>query len=634
LRIVCFIMAALLLLPIVAWPANAEAGTGQSVEVKLKIGDENIVINGEKSTIKKPFLSGDSTLVPLRVITTAFGAKITWDPETQGIVLKYGEQTIELIIGDKKAIVNGVEKVIPAAPLIVEGTTMVPLRFISENFGALIQYDNKTKEIILTGTKVATEDGGFASAINNDEGKTKIGDSYFDWSMNYPTGLVKDGQSSTGDWVAFTDAKGQYEIAILVEDNESDYEQSDLIDYLSEYAYGTIIDMRKAVATDPSYAKIVTKSSDGSYSEYRAYLKEDKIYVYAFDISKEADYKDETKKKLFAELMDSFTLSFDPLDPMLKDISLVKNGYITHMNDDYGLSLDLPVRWYTTEYNQGLEFYNPDSDQVLTFSMSSLTDGDSLNQWIARHESRFKQEFSGHYREISPISNLTVAGVPAKARFLSYSHGKEWKQLYDIFLIKGNYKFNFTFEYNKDELQEIVNTMGEILQSVKLDMTKVEDTFGFVKDEYDINFNEKRTVTNKELGYSIEVPKYWDEGGDHKADGQLQYVFNGGWFQINAFSDVNANEFIRQVEEEIENSLKLSSVAKLTEKSITTVNNLIAIKFMISTIDREGNPSTSISFMFSKENTVYIMDYLYTDGVRTPELTQRFNDAVASFVFK
>ena len=57
---------------------------------------------------------------------------------------------IKLKLGDKKAYVNGNEKLLLEAPISINGTTMVPVRFISETFNCKVNWDKVSKEITIT----------------------------------------------------------------------------------------------------------------------------------------------------------------------------------------------------------------------------------------------------------------------------------------------------------------------------------------------------------------------------------------------------------------------------------------------------------------------------------------------------
>ena len=132
-----------------------------NAEIQFCVGDSVLTINGVSVTVEKPYVVGIGvTLVPIRVITEAFGAEVGWENETKTVSISHPEANIVLQIGNPTATVNGVSSELLAAPeLSAGGYTMVPLRFISENFGASVSYDDATKKItILKSTSPAAPD--------------------------------------------------------------------------------------------------------------------------------------------------------------------------------------------------------------------------------------------------------------------------------------------------------------------------------------------------------------------------------------------------------------------------------------------------------------------------------------------
>ena len=100
------------------------------------------------------------TLVPVRLIAENLGASVTWVPDTRQVILQKGADTIVLTLGSAQALVNGqavtLPDGIPAGVVKWEGkeSTMVPLRFVSEQLGAqlgdlLAQYQTQLTPAIL-----------------------------------------------------------------------------------------------------------------------------------------------------------------------------------------------------------------------------------------------------------------------------------------------------------------------------------------------------------------------------------------------------------------------------------------------------------------------------------------------------
>ena len=97
------------------------------------------------------------TVVPIRAIVEALGGTISWDPVQRMVTINLGDNTINLWIGKPQAEVNGVMKWIDESnhnvkPIIVNGRTMLPLRFVAESLGCSVDWDPATKTITITYT--------------------------------------------------------------------------------------------------------------------------------------------------------------------------------------------------------------------------------------------------------------------------------------------------------------------------------------------------------------------------------------------------------------------------------------------------------------------------------------------------
>jgi hypothetical protein len=122
-----------------------------SIVLVLTIGADIVSVNGKATSIDAaPEIVASRTFVPLRFIAEAFGATVEWLPETQGITITLGEHTVGLQIGNATAVVDGTIISLPAAPYIKNGRTMVPLRLISEAFGGDVVWDAATRTITIT----------------------------------------------------------------------------------------------------------------------------------------------------------------------------------------------------------------------------------------------------------------------------------------------------------------------------------------------------------------------------------------------------------------------------------------------------------------------------------------------------
>jgi hypothetical protein len=119
--------------------------------IQLKIGSRIMTPVGYDAKIMDtaPFIEASSnrTFVPLRVISESFKAQVMWDSKLRQVTVQKPGIKIVLWIDNKTAKINGISKVIDAAPLIKDSRTFVPLRFIGEAFSAEIQWYSEKRLI-------------------------------------------------------------------------------------------------------------------------------------------------------------------------------------------------------------------------------------------------------------------------------------------------------------------------------------------------------------------------------------------------------------------------------------------------------------------------------------------------------
>jgi outer membrane protein assembly factor BamB len=127
--------------------------TENSINMKLTLGSQKVLINGNQTNLTVPpqVIKGN-TMVPLRFIAEAFGCKVDWNGNERKITITRGSFTMLLWMDKTTGKINGSDKVLKAPPTSVKGTTLVPLRFIAEAFGATVNYNAETKEITIDWT--------------------------------------------------------------------------------------------------------------------------------------------------------------------------------------------------------------------------------------------------------------------------------------------------------------------------------------------------------------------------------------------------------------------------------------------------------------------------------------------------
>ncbi len=129
----------------------APVRAAEGVTIQMTIGSTKAYVNSKQVILDQPpIIENGRTLVPFRFIGEAIGAKIDWDSNKKTVSYVFGDMNIILTIGSTTAIVNGVKNNLDVAPKILSGRTVVPVRFISETLGAKVDWDGTKKLVTIT----------------------------------------------------------------------------------------------------------------------------------------------------------------------------------------------------------------------------------------------------------------------------------------------------------------------------------------------------------------------------------------------------------------------------------------------------------------------------------------------------
>lgn len=110
-----------------------------------------VEINGEKQSFSPaPLMISGRVMVPLRGIFESLDAEVQWDDKTRTVSARKDDSEISLQIGADAATINGETVQVSPPAQIINGSTFVPLRFVSEALGADVGWDESTRTVSIT----------------------------------------------------------------------------------------------------------------------------------------------------------------------------------------------------------------------------------------------------------------------------------------------------------------------------------------------------------------------------------------------------------------------------------------------------------------------------------------------------
>jgi hypothetical protein len=121
---------------------------------KIKISYIKVFVYGKEVRFEnydnvQPMIVDGRTLVPIRAITEAMGARVDWDARLWRATIHLDGKVVELTDGSKIAKVNGISVTLDVPAQIYNDRMLVPLRFVCENFGKTVDwYEAESARVI------------------------------------------------------------------------------------------------------------------------------------------------------------------------------------------------------------------------------------------------------------------------------------------------------------------------------------------------------------------------------------------------------------------------------------------------------------------------------------------------------
>jgi uncharacterized repeat protein (TIGR02543 family) len=125
--------------------------------IELKIGSTTMLVDGRPVALEAaPVILNSRTLLPVRAVVEAVGGTIAWEALARKVTIVRNDSTLELWIGRNVAELNGqstpIDSDAKVVPIIVNGRTLLPLRFVAEALTLDVQWNAASKTVTITWT--------------------------------------------------------------------------------------------------------------------------------------------------------------------------------------------------------------------------------------------------------------------------------------------------------------------------------------------------------------------------------------------------------------------------------------------------------------------------------------------------
>ncbi len=508
-----FCLAALLMIQSVSLHAEeTPISPNANIEIMLRVGEDTLKINGTDVKVEKPFVENGTTLVPLRVITEAFGAEVVWDGDTKQITLNYKDVTILLKIDDINAYVNGQQQTLLLAPRIVNGNTMVPLRFITENFGAEVAWNDTDNSVLVTLVNDDGEISDISSALQKSN-KPKIGDSFYKWSMDMPPYMTTYYKSFDRMSITIESDDDDVSIDISISENKNKESLANLKVKESKSMQWYTMTGQETKKTASGVSYICTQGKSKSYLiDRKVYIKGDNIFTVETNLDSEIS-KDDRQK--YFDISNSFDFLYD--NDATEDLSNIKDGMRLFEEKDLNVEIRVPSDWddyggYNSKFNT-ISFRNSNYEQTgsLTLDVYSI-EKKSCSTWASEEYTYYKNLYNPKLVDFTEVKTGSFGNASGYYYTINLKQKSGEIFVKNMFFYYEGYAYNLSISVPNDK-KSIVDTITKSLKVSKIDPEEA-GTFSMPDRGTD---DVLTTYENKTDKYKISVPSSWTRYYDNSS---------------------------------------------------------------------------------------------------------------------
>ena len=573
----------------------AENQDGDKVEISFKIGDSVLNINGNPVEVEKPFIAGDGvTMVPLRVINEAFGAEVIWDGEKRTITINYPGVKLGFTVDSKKVTVNDHTETLEEAPVVLgEGTTMVPFRFISETFGATVEWDQATGGI--TVTKYSEEDE--TSTVQGAIEKDNITDSYYKWSMENPKSMQVESMSFDRRRIKFSNSEGDnllLAISYIKDDGEFSIDKVLSNMKVSFGSLGTISKSEKRKNADgDEFIEVLAHDDDDNVAAV-LFIRDNIAFEFTIltDIDRKSEYEE------LVRIVENFRTSAMNTDSA-EDISNIENGYRLLTDEEKGISYKVPEGWASNDStnNDTSMFLSVDTDSYISDYIFSKTETETAKSSAEADRERHINDLNKEVSTVSEVQTKTIDGYTVYYYTATVS-GTKYDDLtiYDAFIENGDYINNFTLEIDADEN---INA-EEIINSIKITDIDSEEIGNIVRTQ----FSDDLLLDYSLDKIKLKIPESWNVIKDSETLLAIDYTSEDRVFSVAEMdlgTSVPSTDIARQLYSKLMSDSGYTGVMSPTG---VYINGISYVKFAFT--DDNGEFRTNgVVYIRSVGNNVY-----------------------------
>lgn len=126
-----------------------------------------VVVDGKEIKLAvAPYIEDNRVLVPVRGVFENLGLDVEWNQKTKTATITGGNSTIVMKLGAKEVKVNGKTVKVDTAVKLHKNSLFIPVRFVTENSGGNVKWNQKTKTVSLSKNTIDKQTKEFLTKVS------------------------------------------------------------------------------------------------------------------------------------------------------------------------------------------------------------------------------------------------------------------------------------------------------------------------------------------------------------------------------------------------------------------------------------------------------------------------------------
>ncbi len=461
--------------------------------VRVNINEGTVTLNDEMVDITTaPYINGNGdTMIEIYPLANALGAEVTNDGEVYTV--KFDDVEMVYTLNSDEAIIAGQTIPMPSAVESNNGSVVVPLRFVSEALGADVTYDGELGEIVIVSMGEMDEGVNYKLLFRYSE-KNKIGNSKEHWRFTKTDNFDMADFYDDGYYeFAMDDIMISMSCEKNTDENNLNVYYAAMQTMDSEYNRVVMFDKFKGDQNGVPYVCIKYRTLD-TISEYYGYETEEYMYYIMIEryFDNFAASKENPDVDAFIKSLEFNYNGGDEENTVdlanINSAELLDEDKTEYVDGNYRWSIKLYGEWAVEEYYgfynkvvikmpSGVEkeemddyymydYYEPYDPTIVITSYSSLP-GKTSEAWAKEKHNVYKNTVNTEIYSISDVNSVNIGNYQAKCFEVKYKDGEnEFVEKY-YYIDDGKYRYEICLDYDKREEENsgFLNNATAIIQS-------------------------------------------------------------------------------------------------------------------------------------------------------------------------